>query len=185
MTTVTERPPARLRSPGLDALRGLAVLAMLVDHLALLVGADLARLTVGRLAMPLFFIVGGHLAGRLSPRLLLAAGLGLALPTVAPWIDSPNVLLLYAAGAVLLALGCPPVLLVAVALTGYANGWTAALHGAYEPAALLALMGVGQLLPRSAFAGADRLPSLLRVAGRYPLTIYAGHVLALTALTRL
>lgn len=174
------------RAVHLDALRGLAVLAMVVDHLALYADVPLLRDTVGRLALPLFFVLGGHLLTRLSPRLLLIGALGLVLPGLAPWVDAPNVLLWYALGAFLLAPGwrwagtaVPAGLVVAVALTALANGVTPPA-GSYDPLALFALMALGRLLPRPALDWARRLPQSLSLLGRWPLTVYVGHVLLLT-----
>lgn len=180
--------PARpARSSHLDALRGLAVAAMVTDHLALAFGILPLRLTIGRLAVPLFFVLAGHLAHRFGPRTLLAAALGLALPTFAPWIDSPNVLLWYAVGvAVIVAarrVGLPPVLLVAFALTLAVNSWGSPVPTGYNPVCLVALMALGAMLPRTSFDWARKLPRPLALLGRFPLTVYVGHVLALTWLT--
>ena len=178
-------PPARAQH--LDALRGLAVSLMVVDHLALAFGVLPLRLTLGRLAMPLFFILAGHLSRRVGPRTLWALALGLALPALAPWIDSPNVLAWYAAGVGALAaaryLRLPLWLLLALPLTLAANGWGSPVLTGYNPLCLLGLMALGAMLPRASFDWARRLPAPLAVLGRYPLTVYVGHVLALTWLT--
>lgn len=177
----------RERVRHLDAIRGLAVLVMVVDHVSIVADVLPLRLTVGRLAVPLFFILAGHLARRLSARTLWAAALGLALPGFAPWIDAPNVLLWYAVGVAMLVLarrvGCPLALLVALPLTLAANSWGSPLLTGYNPLCLLGLMALGAMLHRSAFAWGVRLPGFLAVLGRYPLTVYVGHVLALTWLT--
>jgi uncharacterized membrane protein len=180
----------RRRSVQLDALRGAAVLFMVADHVALFVGADPVRMTVGRLAMPLFFVLAGHLSARLSWRLVWVVALGLALPTVAVWIDSPNVLVYLGAGAVVLAVTRRSRLvlwfLVALPLVLLANGFALAPVGTgFHPAALLGLMAVGALLDRRSVEQlAGRLPAavtrVLARSGRYPLTVYVGHVLLLT-----
>lgn len=175
----------RARAYALDAVRGLACWVMLADHLALFLGADAVRSTVGRLAMPLFFVVAGHLSRRLSSRLVLVAGWGLCLPTFAPWIDSPNVLVLLATGAFLLSAcrrwSVHPGWLAAVCLGLLANGAGPLAVGSYPPAALVGLMALGAMLHRDAFAWGERLPGWVAWLGRWPLSFYVGHVLLLTA----
>lgn len=162
---------------------------MVVDHLALfLLDGGVLRQTVGRLALPLFFIVGGHLVRRLSWRLAWVFLVGAALPLAVPWVDNPNVLGWYALGAAVLTLTARwpwlPALLVAFALTRYAN--EAVPYGpGYSPLALLALMALGQLLPREAFRWGRHLPSPLALLGRYPLTFYVGHLFAIEAVRSL
>lgn len=180
--------PARARH--LDALRGLAVVLMVADHLCLLVGEVglLFRLTGGRLAMPLFFLLAGHLVQRVGKRTAWVALVGLALPLLAPWIDSPNVLLWYAVGACVVVaarvVGLPLWLVAAVALAFSANRYELLLPGqGYDPLALVGLMALGAWLPRDAFDFARRLPGFLAYAGRYPLSVYVGHVLALSVVT--
>jgi hypothetical protein len=176
---------ARRRSGRLDALRGVAVLAMVVDHVARFADVPELRLTVGRVAMPLFFLLAGHLARRVSWRLLWIGLLGLLLPSVAPWIDNPNVLLY-------LALFCPLIVLLrrrrvlllagaAYGLTLGANGYLALVGSGYAPAGLLGLMCLGALASRADLERLRWSPRWLQLAGRYPLTLYVGHVLILTA----
>lgn len=175
----------RARAVGLDRLRGAAMLLMLTDHLLYLAGDTWGRATVGRLALPIFFIVAGHLAGRVNaPRLIWAAALGLSLPVVVPWIDDPNVLLWYAlfAPAVVFARRLPagPFVLLGLSLTLLANGYFDGFPASYPPAALLGLMALGALVPRELLTRAgDKLPAWFSFVGRYPLSFYAGHLLAL------
>jgi surface polysaccharide O-acyltransferase-like enzyme len=181
------RKRAQLRDTSLDRARGLAMLLMLVDHVLEVTRHGLSvRESVTRASMPLFFLIGGHLVRRLSWRLLLVAGWGVALPLFVPWIDTPNVLVWYAIGAVILvaANGRRAVLvgLPLLALTMFANGYGVETLNTYEPWALWALMCCGALLPRSAFAWARRLPAVVGRLGRYPLTFYVGHLLALEAI---
>lgn len=175
----------RLRLVELDRLRGLAILLMIGDHLAIAVGNPLFRVTAGRLAMPIFFVVAGHLAGsRLSRRHLYAALLGLGLPILVPFVDSPNVLLWWAVGCVILygfqRLGLPVWALIAVPLTLGANGWviTPGDHS-YNPGDLLALMALGRGLAPEVFAFGLRLPPWMGALGRRPLSWYIGHALLL------
>lgn len=189
--TATVSSPGAVRAGRwveLDRLRGLAIACMVADHLALFAGWGLLRETVGRVALPLFFVLAGHLLQRLSWRHLGIGLLGLLLPVAAPWVDAPNVLLAYAVLAPLLVWAPGPrwaAAFLVLALTGLANGWGAVPAGtnAYPLLALLALMCAGRLVPRFELArlGAP-LPRFLEVVGRYPVTLYAAHVLALTYL---
>lgn len=173
-----------MRLDGLDRLRGLAIACMVADHLALFAGVDVVRLTIGRVAVPVFFVVSGALVRRLTRRHLLVLAAGLLLPLAAPWVDSPNVLALNVAGAALLVLARSrpwgPALLAAVALTFEANGW----HNptGYPFGVLVALMCLGQWVGPPALGRLGGcLPAFLASPGRRPLTWYLGHVLALTA----
>lgn len=189
---IDPRPPTWVgRLSGLDVFRGLAVLAMLVDHLVLVLqGPELFRLFPGRLAMPAFFLLAGHLVTRVSWRTAGVAFVGLLLPYAVPWIDSPNVLVLWAAGALLIVVlreaGLPEWPLIVVGLAMAANGYALTGPGAFEPTALIGLMALGAVLPSSAFTWAARLPEVLTrplaAVGRAPVRWYVGHLLALQAL---
>jgi hypothetical protein len=168
----------------LDRLRGLAILLMVGDHLARVWSFEGYRVTLGRLAVPLFFIIAGHLAGsRLSERHLLALGLGLVLPVLVPWVDSPNVLVWYSIGAVILYVfdrwGWPVGMLIVLALIFAVNGWNLLGGRSYDPLALFALMALGHGLGPAAFVAGRRLPAWVGALGRRPLTWYVGHVLVL------
>ena len=184
--------PAVLIAPGrdrrLDALRGLAIAAMMVDHVALFLDVPVLRMTVGRVAMPIFFVLGGHLATRISYRRWAeVAAVGVVLQFLAPWSGAGPLLLCFVVGAALVVICRPhPRLLVLVAGLGLllgANGFAHLYAGSYDPRLLLALMAFGALLPRDLLRPAwlDRLRHL-EVAGRRPLQFYAGHVLLLAAL---
>jgi hypothetical protein len=165
---------------------------MVADHLLVVTGHEHSplRYSITRLSMPLFFVVSGHLFRRLRWRHAGIAGVGLALPLVVPWVDNPNVLVTYVAGAVLLSwfAQCPfprlgrvlPYLLVGLALTVHANRFPGVWSGSdsYEPLCLFALMALGRLLPLEALSGL-RLPAWLGWAGRWPLSVYVGHLLLL------
>lgn len=188
MTVTVAAAPARVRLASLDRARGLAILLMVLDHAVLVAGhGGLIRGTVTRAAMPLFFLVGGALIrSRLGPRHLLILGAGLLLPYAVPWVERPNILVLYVAGAAVVAgvnRWCPPGWrfgILAVLLTLAANGWTVNPYG-YDAAAVMALLVVGNIAGPSLLGWADRLPGWVGVVGRYPLSIYLGHLLALHA----
>lgn len=187
MTVLAATRSGVSRLVGLDRLRGLAILLMVLDHVWMLAGGPVElRWTVTRAAMPLFFVVAGSLVRRLTWRHAWVAWVGLALPLAVPWIDRPNVLVWYAVGAVCVAVAGrsgPRGLWLAlgVLLTVAANGYGAGVWAhSYEPAATVGLMLVGALAGRGSVAQlGDRLPGWLAWPGRYPLTAYVGHLLVL------
>ena len=186
MSVDTAPAPTVTRSSSLDRLRGLAITCMIIDHLCVVFdGPQTLRMTIGRVAMPLFFLLAGHLSRRLRWRHLGILGLGLVLPLVVPWIDNPNVLVWYVAGAAILAVcrwgDLSPWVFIGLAMAAAANGYPQWKIGTgYDGAMLMSLMCAGALLPRSTFDVGDRLPAFLAGLGRYPVTIYAGHLVVLT-----
>jgi len=173
----------RSRLVELDRLRGLAIALMVADHLAAWVGLPVVELTVGRLAMPLFFVIAGHLVHRLSRRHAYVLLIGVALPFVVPWVDSPNVLVWFVVGAALLRFcdrfGVPSWWLIVLGLVLAANRWAVPVGFSYDPFAVVALMALGRGLEVGVFAGGARLPAWLGALGRRPLTWYVGHLLVL------
>ena len=181
----------RPRLRALDGLRGVAVACMVADHVALYAGVEPVRYTVGRVAFPLFFLLGGHLAGRRSWRLLLVALVGAVVGTLAPWSGAAPLLGWFVVGALCLA-GCSRRAAAAVllcCLVAFANPAVFvpyAIQSGYPVPAMLACMALGRLVSRADLLAAGAklgrwLPAFAAL-GRYPLTVYAGHVLALTAL---
>lgn len=179
--------PSVSRSAALDRLRGLAVLLMLADHVLVFTPHAMpVRLTLTRLAMPLFFLIAGNLATRCRwPRLAWVLGWGLLLPAVAWWIDIPNVLVWYALGVPVIV-WCRPYrfgrivlgLLAVVPLVTLANGEALRpITTGFDPSALLGIMALGALTPRDWFEPGEWLPRWLGWCGRYPLTVYVVHVL--------
>lgn len=178
------------RDRSLDAFRGLAILAMVWDHLFIVFeGSPDLRMLFGRFAMPAFFVLAGHLAR--SPRWRHAGvvGIGLALPLVVPWIDSPNVLVLWGVGVVLLWVGrqlsLPVWLFPLVALALFANGYPVQFGTGYDVAGLVGLMGLGAMIPRSSFAWAARAPRWVGWIGARPIWCYVGHLVALQLVLQL
>lgn len=184
---------------GVDVLRGLAVAAMVVDHAALVaawagvLGTDLARWTVGRVALPVFFVLAGALAHRIGWRLAWIALLGAFLGVLIPWLSAPNVLVVYAVGVVGVVavarwwgrLGLWGMLVAQLVLL--ANGLGTVGDG-YPVPALLGFMACGALVGRYAVARLGEPLAggwwgrCLEVVGRHPLLWYAGHLIFLDAL---
>lgn len=183
----------RSRSAALDGLRGLAVVLMFLDHALIVTGHQYAglRYTLTRAAMPLFFFVSGHLFRRLTLRHAAIALVGAALPVVVPWVDSPNVLLLYAMGCVSLwAIGKAGdrvrvpllVFVVALPLVLSANGFDVGqVAGSYAGRPLWALMALGALVQRRHLDVFAPLGRVFGWAGRFPLTAYLASTVGLTA----
>jgi hypothetical protein len=195
---IPERVSSAARAASLDRIRGLAIACMVVDHACIVwAGPDWLRLTVGRVAMPLFFVLGGHLVRRITGRHSLILLAGLVLPFAVPWIDGVNVLVWYGLGAALIVglrrLHLPVWLLPLAALAWSANfgSWSplhaviAPAHDAFDGLGLLGLMGLGAVLDRSAFGWGEKLPALFGRVGRYPMTAYLGHLFLLQGLVLL
>lgn len=176
------------RYAAMDRVRGLAIVLMILDHvLALTHTGSPVRLTVTRVCVPLFFILSGHLVRRFSWRTAGIGIVGFFLPLLVPWIDQPNVLFIYAVGAFILSnpyvAKIPPSVVVAISLTFAANGFDTN-HFGYGVGSLIGLMALGKMLQRNWFAWGEKLPTILTTVGKYPLSIYVGHLLILTAVFR-
>lgn len=174
----------------LDALRGLAIVLMMVDHVALVYGAPFGvREIITRLAMPLFMLLAGYLwrPGLRMRHLDLIVAAALSVPL--SWlIGSDTVPILVVLVLVLplmeLAHRYPLALLVLAIVQPIT--WPIAWYG-YQPGAILALLIVGHLmrwsrLPSDWLRVGERMPFLAPV-GRWPLMIYVGHLVLLGALT--
>lgn len=173
------------RDSRLDALRGVAVLLMVADHLILVLEAEpLLRWGPTRVAMPIFMLLAGQLVRRFSLRLAWVALIGLALPWFIPWTERPSILLLYAVGAsVVLVLRrvswVGGLVVLAACLSALANG----LDGpGYAALAVVGLVVLGSMMPRSWFSDlGGHCPGWCAPFGRFPLSVYVGHLALLRA----
>lgn len=181
----------RVRSIAVDGLRGLAIVLMIADHIAIFTGPFLFRSTITRLSMPIFFILAGHLAHRITWRMPAIGLIGCCIPYVIPFVDKPNVLYWYAIFAPIIVIAkrksVTLYVIIAISLTIFANYYGGGFFGSYEPFGLLSLMALGAIIPRHGFYSALRLPglSLLASIGRYPISFYVGHLLILREVTLL
>lgn len=196
--TATVSPPGTFRLDGIDGVRGFAMLSMLIDHLAHFIpNGEPLRLTIGRLAMPLFFLVAGSLVSKLNfTRLTVLAVIGIALPTVyVGWIDNPNVLLYYAIGAIIVYfLRTSDVALIvalAVCFTFAANFPLKLSPTSYPFETLLGFMLIGAILGRNPFHKLGKWARLIgprtswiRAIGRRPLSFYVGHLVIIESVRR-
>lgn len=183
--TVTALQTLSKRCTAIDNLRGLAIALMILDHLLIVFvnPSSPIRMTITRLAMPIFFVLAGHLCKRLSWRLLLIGVVGVLLPTYVSFIDNPNVLLWYAlfAPAIVFLRKYPAALIgiVVFSLTAVANYMQGSFAGTYYPPALFAFMALGAMMTRSLVVDFARYIPKIPFLGMYPLTIYVVHLLIL------
>jgi hypothetical protein len=191
------------RLQSLDRARGLAIVLMVIDHLAvclLALGANgtahdalwAIRLTVTRLSLPLFMICTGVLLVRGLPGrrywLVVLAALGANyLLIVAPnGVGRPEILAVWVAVMALADLiHRYPVFFACV---GVIQTFTWEIGGpwhGYQPGAVCALVAIGYLAGPWCMDWANKLPAFLGSIGRRPLTWYLGHLLALSTLALL
>lgn len=180
-----------------DRLRGVAIVAMVVDHvcLALLVVGvagpwQLVRLTAGRMAFPLFMLVSGWLAASHPPvwarvRQVLVVGVVCSLvpPLLGLPTGPPDIVLLI--GLVLVVwpvLVRWPLLFVAVGVIQPFT-WPVSWFG-YQPGPVVALMLVGWLWAESGrplvSSQLGWVPGWVEWCGRRPLGLYVAHVFVLS-----
>lgn len=187
--TITQERIKISRSLSIDNLRGFAILLMILDHCLLVFhGPFIIRHTLTRIAMPLFFVISGHLLKKVSWRIAGVGVIGIILPMLIPFIDNPNVLFWYAAfsAPVVLAKRFPIALpiVVASALTVAANGYVKLVGDSYDPFSLFALMTLGAMINRASFSFGTVLPNWVGKVGRFPLRFYIVHLFILEALVR-
>lgn len=179
----------------LDRVRGLAVLLMIVDHLLLFSltlapAADLRvdlRSTLTRLSMPLFMVVSGFLLNGVSRRrvvavAVVAAGLAPVLYVCWPEFAQPEILalwlLVFPLRSLLVRFPLELVFAGVLQVLHLPVGWPG-----FEPGLLLVFLGLGVLArerPRSLELLGRLLPGVFARFGRFPLSVYAGHLLLLS-----
>jgi uncharacterized membrane protein len=171
-----------------DALRGIAILCMIADHLAALYWPLWpVRYTVGRAALPLFMLCSGYLfavrgrgpSGRRHLELFVFAvpiNIGLWMW----WREAvPDPLLVI--GVAWLFAGWVLERPVVSAVVGLVVSTTLPLSPTYQPGYLVGLMALGVLWQRTG-PGVDlrRMP-LVEGIGRRPLTWYVAHLVLVLA----
>lgn len=178
------------RLQGIDRLRAVALVLMVIDHALVAFPAGVVglavRVTATRASLPLFCLVAGALLPS-SPRwgrlgMVALAGLAATIPGALIGIGQLDVLLILAvvlAVAPLAARNPTPWLVVAILQP---VTWHVPWSG-YQPGVVLALVLVGRMV------GADqldqlgrRLPSWSAMISRWPLTVYVGHIGMLAAI---
>lgn len=192
------------RDTRLDALRGLAIVLMVFDHL-LAVAAGFAtptwlhwiRDTVTRLSLPLFMVVSGILlerrkgfsTERVIRILYCALFVNCLVLAIKVGLGFPDIL-----GLWLLAVAISPVILrypVEVLILGFLQAinlpiqWS--LWTNYQPGWVIGWVALGVLVSRTEepamLRPASTLPHWLESIGRRPLLWYVGHIVLILATT--
>lgn len=172
----------------IDSLRGLAILLMLLDHALSLVSdlngtyhpvALLVRLTLTRLAMPMFMLVAGYcFKGNLNLRRFGELVVAACLANVAFWRlgwHTPDIVALFVIVALLSAwIHRYPVAFFVVGII-QAMFWRYDSN-VYQIGAIVCCVSFGVLLRRLDWQP-TWVPSGFERVGRYPLTWYVGHLL--------
>lgn len=189
----------RLRT--LDALRGFAIVLMVVDHVIVATQTVSSnpellfevRRSLTRLAMPLFMVVSGALWAlhgapsrrRLTQVFVAAVAVNVSLAVTWPEVGLPEILAVWVgcALAAKLFLEAP----VEVAVLGLLFAWHYPLDwDGFQPGFVAAFVALGVLWARTGRTGfadplAAHLPELFAAAGRRPLSIYVGHLVVLVS----
>lgn len=186
-STATAVPTVRerVRHQGLDTLRGLAVVLMILDHgLVVAAPGHWLRSTLTRLSLPLFLLVAGALfrpGWRTRYLDVLSAGVAATFIGAPLGIGQPDILLLILGGCLILnvagRLRVHDLVVVTFGLLAARQGWleVGTGYGVFEVAGWLALGRLGAFELR-AFDLHDRA---LAAVGRRPLAWYVGHLVAL------
>lgn len=189
--TSTSTPTTRTRLVGIDRLRGLAIVLMILDHW--LVQTDPSsglRYTVTRLSLPLFIGCAAVVfRGQLTRHRMLILSAGITCETA---LNGP------------LHLGGPgPVTLITAGLLTFSVPWVRAnahLVGSlgllqalylplgwsgYQPGLILAWFALATSTVHELEPAARRLPGWLGGIGRHPMVWYCGHLVALALIVSL
>lgn len=205
LSGMTSHAPVRARNLIIDAMRGAAIILMVIDHsLAALESTGLyniiveySRLTITRVSMPLFMIASGivwSLYGLRAKRwvqvLLLAAVLNAMTRILWPDFNFPEILLVWTLLAIFWKLIRRfPVLTLIIAFIQ--NTYWQVYWQAYQPGEVAIFLATGVLIARAPLERiwkireTSRMNNIINVCakvGRYPLTIYGVHLAILAVL---
>lgn len=174
-----------MRNRTLDAARALGIALMVLDHFAAVYEWPSVVRDFTRLAMPLFMVTSGYLFRGLGQRYSDVWATALLTWPAVVVLDVAlfHVLLVYA--LVIPALCARTGVLVVLASLGLLQGlnWPIPWHG-YQPGYLLAFLVLGRLTREAGVVVQDfAWPSWVTVIGRYPLTVYGGHLAVLVGLS--
>jgi len=203
----------RMKSPALkggrifiiDAIRGLAIALMVLDHSLFAIETigianvvvEYSRLSITRFSMPLFMIASGIIWALYGLRIrrwfqVFVLAILINLVTRFLWADFnyPEILLVWTMLAIAsrLIVRFP----ITVMIIGYTQFifWPVPWSG-YQPGELAIFLGVGVLVARAPLEKAWKhmrfksLISALSFLGRYPLSIYSGHLILLSLIVAL
>lgn len=173
------------RNPLIDVIRGLAILLMVLDHVAAVYGFDPWVRDLTRPALPMFMVLAGFLgSGLVTSRYWDVVTVAVMTLPLLVYLQLVLVPILVVFALVYPLLRYSPGWLVIFASAGllWAHNWPLQ-WGGYEPGYVLAFLAFGRL---GALAGVQ-IPRLtwslpgLALIGRYPLTVYALHVFVIFA----
>ena len=203
----------RMKSPALkggrifiiDAIRGLAIALMVLDHSLFAIETigisnvvvEYSRLSITRFSMPLFMIASGIIWALYGLRIrrwfqVFVLAILINLVTRFLWADFnyPEILLVWT----MLAIGSRLIVRfpITVMIIGYTQFifWPIPWSG-FQPGELAIFLGVGVLVARAPLEKAWKhmrfksLISALSFLGRYPLSIYSGHLILLSLIVAL
>ena len=184
----------------IDAIRGLAIALMILDHSLFAVESigvannvlEYSRLSITRFSMPLFMIASGFIWALDGLRIkrwiqvfILSILINLTIKVLWPDFNNPEILFIWT----ILAIGSRLIVRfpITVMIVGYTQFifWPVPWSG-YQPGELSIFLGVGVLIARAPLDKTwkqirfEKLLSALAFLGRYPLSIYSGHLIYLS-----
>ena len=184
----------------IDAIRGLAIALMILDHSLFAIESigmannivEYSRLSITRFSMPLFMIASGIICKLYGLRIkrwiqvfILSILVNVTIRVLWPDFNNPEILFVWT----LLAIGYR--LIVRFPITVMIIGYTQFVFwpvswGGYQPGELAIFLGVGVLIARAPLDRTwkqirfEKLLSTFAFLGRYPLSIYSGHLISLS-----
>ena len=195
-------PTTKAREQILDAMRGLAIVIMIIDHvLSLLESVGIqnilvenSRLTITRFSMPLFMLASGIVwvryglkVKRWSQVFFLALILNAMMRLLWPDFNFPEILLVWSVLAIFWRVIVRyPIITMIVGYT-QTTFWQIPWQG-FQPGELLIFLSVGALIGKIPLENLWRerrtakLLEPLALVGRYPLAIYGGHLFLLAVI---
>lgn len=177
-----------MRNATLDAARAAGIALMILDHVAVVYEWPPIVRDITRLAMPLFMVTSGYLfTGKLGQRywdVWTTAAMTWPMVVILE-LALVHVLIVYA--LVLPLLRAQPGTLLLLACLGLLQtyNWPIPWNG-YQPGYVLAFLVLGQFARQAGIEIRHRdWPQWLTWAGRFPLTAYGVHLVALVGLTQM
>jgi surface polysaccharide O-acyltransferase-like enzyme len=189
----------------IDAIRGLAIALMIIDHSLFAIETigianvvvEYSRLSITRFSMPLFMIASGFIWALYGLRIkrwiqvfILSILINLTIKVLWPDFNNPEILLVWTILAIAsrLIVRFP----ITVMIIGYTQFifWIVPWSG-YQPGELAIFLGVGVLIARAPLDKTwkqirfEKLLSAFAFLGRYPLSIYSGHLISISLIVAL
>ena len=181
----------------IDAIRGLAIALMILDHSLFAIESigvannvvEYSRLSITRFSMPLFMIASGMIWVLYGLRIkrwiqvfILSILINIAIKVLWPDFNNPEILFVWT----IIAIGYRLIVRfpITVMIVGYTQCifWPVPWSG-YQPGELAIFLGVGLLIARAPLDKTwkrirfEKLLSKLAFLGRYPLSIYSSHLI--------